>query len=206
MRTVRRYLLLALCTLALAGCGGVPGISQPAESASPTAAAELQPTPAPTAAVAPSASDRIVFASDRGGNEEIFAMNADGSGLARLTDHPARDYDPDWAPNRRQIAFVSERTGTPEIYLVAPDGDGLRRLTDKSGGATEPAWSPDGSQIAYVATRGDKRVLAVVMVESEETRTLFSNPPRIGAPAWSPDGTHIAFSAAEPSASNNREI
>lgn len=39
---------------------------------------------------------RIVFWSDRDGNNEIYIMNADGSDAVRLTDNPALDVAPDW--------------------------------------------------------------------------------------------------------------
>ena len=41
------------------------------------------------------------FASDRDGNFEIYAMNADGSDLARLTDNSANDEVPSWSPDGR---------------------------------------------------------------------------------------------------------
>ena len=40
--------------------------------------------------------DHIAFATGRDGNFEIYVMNADGSGLSRLTDDPADDFAPDW--------------------------------------------------------------------------------------------------------------
>ena len=41
---------------------------------------------------------RIAFYSYRDGNWEIYVMNADGSGLTRLTNNDALDLDPDWSP------------------------------------------------------------------------------------------------------------
>ena len=41
---------------------------------------------------------QIAFYSERDGNWEIYLMNADGSGLTRLTDNPANDWFPSWAP------------------------------------------------------------------------------------------------------------
>ena len=41
---------------------------------------------------------RIAFESSRDGNREIYVMNADGSGLIRLTNEPAVDRDPVWSP------------------------------------------------------------------------------------------------------------
>ena len=41
---------------------------------------------------------RIAFSSNRDGNFDIYTMSADGSGLTRLTNHPASDKDPVWSP------------------------------------------------------------------------------------------------------------
>jgi Tol biopolymer transport system component len=42
-------------------------------------------------------SKRIVFSSTQDGNQEIYIMNADGSGMmTRLTNHPAEDMWPSW--------------------------------------------------------------------------------------------------------------
>jgi TolB protein len=43
-----------------------------------------------------SPSDWIAFVSDRDGNPEIYAVQADGTGLVRITDHPAKDFNPTW--------------------------------------------------------------------------------------------------------------
>ena len=39
---------------------------------------------------------RIAFSSDRDGDWEIYATNADGSGVTRLTDAPADGAHPSW--------------------------------------------------------------------------------------------------------------
>jgi TolB protein len=41
---------------------------------------------------------RIAFTSNRAGNYDIYAMNADGRGLQRLTNTRADDVDPAWQP------------------------------------------------------------------------------------------------------------
>ena len=46
-------------------------------------------------------------------------MNADGSGVARLTDGEATDAGPAWSPDGRRIAFSSDRDdGARNIYVV----------------------------------------------------------------------------------------
>lgn len=50
----------------------------------------------------------IAFSSDRDGNDEIYVMNADGSGQARLTDNSAVDISPTWSPDGAQNAFTTD--------------------------------------------------------------------------------------------------
>lgn len=43
---------------------------------------------------------RIVFQTDRDGNDEVYLMDADGGGPVNLTDHAASDRAPTWTPPR----------------------------------------------------------------------------------------------------------
>ena len=63
----------------------------------------------------------IVFSSTRTGNGDIFAMNADGSGLTRLTSSPGRDKVPSWSPDGNRIVFVSNREGNEDIFVMSAD-------------------------------------------------------------------------------------
>jgi len=73
---------------------------------------------------------RIVFTSSRHGNAELYVMNADGSNLRRLTNHPGADTTPTWSPTGAQIAFVSDRTGSPSRTAIARRG--RRRRSTRS--------------------------------------------------------------------------
>ncbi|MGH2738713.1 MAG: TolB family protein, partial [Actinomycetota bacterium] len=68
-------------------------------------------TPAPPAGAAfPGANGKIAFRRDTTGTgtEEIFSMNADGSGQTNLTNNnPADDQKPDWSPDGTRVAFYT---------------------------------------------------------------------------------------------------
>jgi hypothetical protein len=97
---------------------------------------------------------RVAFASNRFGAYEIFVMNADGSGLARLTINGTDDLYPAWSFDGSRIAFQAYRNnGQAEIYVMNADGSGQTRLTNYGDFDGMPAWSPDGSRIAFVRRR-----------------------------------------------------
>src|SRR5204862_207115 len=52
---------------------------------------------------------RIAFANSSDGDDEIFLMNPDGSGVTRLTDNSFNDRPSGWSPNGAQILFQSDR-------------------------------------------------------------------------------------------------
>src|SRR5436309_2843912 len=75
-------------------------------------------------AVVPGGNGKIVFASDRDGNNEIYVMDADGSHQTRLTNNPADDILPAWSPDGTKIAWSTNRLGGSnyEIFVMNADG------------------------------------------------------------------------------------
>src|SRR6266545_5901313 len=140
----RRTLSTAAVLLLLVACSDGSAADRP----HPTATASASPSiPAGTRTAVTSLSGRIVFDNF----QDVWSINADGTGLTRLTRSPGPDFDATWSPDGARIAFRSERNGDPEIWLMNADGSGQRGLAD----GLSPAWSPDGSKIAY-ASPGDQ--------------------------------------------------
>ena len=65
---------------------------------------------------------KIAFISTHDGDPEIFLMNADGTGLKKLTDNTAVDAAPSWSPDGGKIVFTSDRSGAFELYRMNADG------------------------------------------------------------------------------------
>jgi parallel beta-helix repeat protein len=142
----------------------------------------------------------IVYSAWRDGNEDIYAMYADGTAVVRLTQDPARDYMPRWSPDATKIVFVSERAAdgdlsNPEIYVMNADGGEPRRLTDNAGKDWYPAWSPDGAQIAYAAEKATGEWGTFVVDAGGGEPRLISPDGMAGtSPSWSPDGDRLVVS------------
>ena len=87
------------------------------------------------------------FDNDRD-NFDIFLINADGSGLIRLSSARktngkwSNNEDPAFAPDGRHVLFVSDRTGVKQLYLVNTDGTNERRITYDNRYYSKPKWGP----------------------------------------------------------------
>ena len=139
---------------------------------------------------------RLVFTSNRDGNPELYVVNQDGSGVRRLTNHPAIDTTPTWSPAGTQIAFTSDRAGTPQIYVVGADGLNLRRLTTTESYADRPTWSPAPfNEIAFAARTGSGYDIKIYDLASGATRQITFSEGTNESPAYAPNGRHLAFTS-----------
>ena len=166
----------------------------------------LLPTVAPAATPG-----KIVFHSDRVGqnNDDIWAMNGDGSGLLQLTttSSPIQNRDATWSPDGRQIAFMSNRDGDQEVWVMNADGSSPRPLThfdNPSGGAGFPQWAPDGRTLVFsgIPVGDTSDDIFLVNADGSGLRPI-TNSPAGGqdfyyVPAVSPDGQWIAFTHQGP--------
>jgi Tol biopolymer transport system component len=152
--------------------------------------------------------DEALFACE-GWDEEtpgrvgLYAVGADGSGLARVTTAPQgrQDAPCDFSPDGTRIAFVRINLADEdrnELMIVNRNGSAEHKLID-DGVMLGCRWSPDGSTLLITAAAG---ILAVDMTESGPSATLLPVQVPSGAmlshPAWSVDGKHVAFSMALP--------
>ena len=77
---------------------------------------------------------KIAFISTHDGDPEIFVMNANGTGLRKLTDNTAVDAAPSWSPDGRKVVFTSDRSGSFELYSMNADGSQQQMIpTDVEG-------------------------------------------------------------------------
>jgi TolB protein len=81
----------------------------------------------------------LAYSGNRDGNYELYLQRAVGP-AQRLTDDPALDARPTFAPEGGRIAFESTRSGSPQLWLMDLRSGRLTQLTAHPDGARAPAW------------------------------------------------------------------
>jgi len=151
---------------------------------------------------------QIVFASTRpfGDSWAIWAMNADGTNLHRVT--TGFGYAPSWSPDGTQIAY----TGPGEaIYVVNADGWDPHRITFSNLPEGDAAWSPSGRQLVIARYRADwqtsnaRELYIVDWLGSWEVQ-LTSGDSFDANPSWAPDGSRIVFQRYRGVFGSSREL
>ena len=136
---------------------------------------------------------RIVFASNRGGNWDIYSMDEKGKNLVQLTDHPTADEYPACSLDGRRIAFISERGGPRDLYVMDSDGNNVIRLTNNNFFESRPSWSPDGTKIAFSEFRVGNWDIYAMDADGDSRTRLTQHEMDDLFPSWSPDGSKVTF-------------
>lgn len=156
---------------------------------------------------------RIAFASDRDWgtvpSTQIYSVNADGTGLTKVTNYPWWALTPSWSPDGTRIAFTGIRpeaafTGgnhahlqfhAHDIYVMGADGSQVKKIAGGPLSNTLPAWSPDGNTIAFLrcVDCGTTRQIALMKPDGSGVTEITSGAHFNWRPTWSPDGSKLAF-------------
>ena len=140
---------------------------------------------------------KIVFTSDRDGNEEIYVMNDDGTNQINLTNNPALDWYPNWSPDGKRIIFGSYRdprdNNDEEIYIMNADGSNVERLTDSPGWNGFASWSQDGNMVTFCSDRDGTQDIYIMNIDGSGVTRVTNDTEADYFPSWSPDGSKIVY-------------
>ncbi len=161
---------------------------------------------------------QIAFTSDRGGGDNIWVMNVDGSGARAVTNETFTLLNnPTWSPDGRYIAARKHYTtyrslGTGEIWLYHASGTGNgvalveRPNPQHQKELGEPIFSADGRYIYFsrdttpgpifeYAQDSNQQVFAIERYEmaTGERRQIAGGPGGAARPQPSPDGRWLAY-------------
>ncbi len=165
-------------------------------------------------------SGKLVFASDRDGEWDIFLMSVSkdgttGTALNLTSDLSGNCMQPRWSPDGNKIAFRSNNSGTDQIWVMNSDGSNKVRVTSADGYyANWPVWSPDGSKIAFYRHKGTATCSAYrtteicVMNADGSGLVCYGNTDGHGeySPSWSPDGTKLLYDRDEKTCNNPKDL
>jgi hypothetical protein len=189
----------------------------PLEEITPT---PTTPAPTSTPTVIPIVLEgKIAFLTDRDGDEAVYIMNPDGSGLARLTNRWAYDVaniQDTISPDGQNRVLVQNIQNVPQL-IMQPLYDGYsQRITYSAFACYHPSWSPDGKYIAFVSQCGghwevadpnDEAVDLLLFMGDTINDDIYLKPIHgVGFqrltdnrwefdthPSWSPDNRQIVF-------------
>lgn len=158
---------------------------------------------------------RIAFTSDRGGGDNIWVMNADGSEPKQITNESFRLLNnPVWTPDGEYIAARKHFTGTRslgagEIWLYHVGGGNGLQMIEKANDQkdlNDPAFSPDGRYLYFDQdttpgpifeynkdSTGQIYVIRRLDRETGEVTDYISGAGGAIKPTPSPDGKWVAF-------------
>jgi Tol biopolymer transport system component len=182
----------------------------------------------------------LVAGGNADGNNEIFLIHADGTGLVQLTHTTggralgfAGSTHPIFDPSGQHIVFSSDRDlvpggnadGNNDLFMMNVDGSGLRQLTFTTGGwgVNQGSLDQAGGRLLFDSDRdlvsgqntdGGYEIFAMNLDGSGLVQLTHSDSSAIQVgntfPRWTPDGASIFFASDQDltggNASGNYEV
>lgn len=163
----------------------------------------------------------ILFNANANGNNDLFIVSPDGSGLKQLTNGPESDCYPHLSPDGKRIVFMRSEKLTKEqaeglphdpdwpvdwkkrgvnplkkevecIWIMNADGSGAERLAQGS----LPHWAPDGKRLAYTVPKRPRQHRPGLFDLEKRTEKVLDLPGlKVGGfPCFTPDGKALFVS------------
>jgi eukaryotic-like serine/threonine-protein kinase len=151
---------------------------------------------------------RLMFASNRSGDWEIYSVPAGGGPAARLLARKGNQFPSSVAPDGT-ILFGERSKGTAaDVFTLSPDGE-VKPFLVSPFSTTGAQFSPDGRAVAYISDETGRDEVYVRPFGRQGDAAPVSTEGG-NAPRWSHDGREIlyrrgdAFLAASVSSAGDR--
>ncbi|WP_413578720.1 M28 family peptidase [Bdellovibrio sp. HCB290] len=142
--------------------------------------------------------DQKYFAQDPSYMMDIYIMNADGSGVKRLTDSKGYDGGPFFSADGKKITWRRfNATGTmAEIYTMNTDGSEQTAITKLKSMSWAPFFHPSGDYIVFGSSVMGFANFELFIVDtagkSDPVRVTFADDFD-GLPVFTPDGKSLSW-------------
>jgi tricorn protease len=129
-------------------------------------------------------------------NGDIWVVPSTGGNAKPLTQNPAKDRQPKWSPDGKQIAFISDREGSPQVFVMSSEGGTPKQLTNHTSGYSLLEWTADGNSLLVSSTRDHawrhaERFYRINVKDRGSEEMLFDDYGANGT--LSPDGKKLLF-------------
>lgn len=163
---------------------------------------------------------RLVYQSTEGGLpcDQIFVMNVDGSGKARVSTGAGRTTCSYFLPGDQRVLYSSTHLADAacppkpdfskgyvwaidpgyDVFTANADGTDLHRMTATPGYDAEATVSPDGKSIVFTSTRDGDLELYAMDVDGSNVRRLTDVVGYDGGAFYSPDSQMLCYRAHHP--------
>lgn len=137
--------------------------------------------------------NKIIYVTDQDGQYDIWSMNADSAGNAKLTnDLYIEGMVTKFCPfsDGSKIVYVRKCTDKDVICVMNADGTGQSEIYTSNEAIADLDISPNNQRLAF--TLSDQNVLAVINVDGTGYKAIATEAD--GSIAWSPDNSQLVFS------------
>ena len=146
----------------------------------------------------------IVFQSNRDGNWEIYRALPDGAQPFRLTNDPAVDESPSFAPDGHTVVFArAQSKNARDIYLLdIPAIENAICISRHAADDWNPIFSPKGEYLAFVSDRANTPATATPERQSDiflfsladsSLKKFSQGFGNKSAPCFTPDGAAVIY-------------
>jgi len=148
--------------------------------------------------------NRVLFVSDRGGHEDIYAIESDDAErpklveahkfkTTKLTDTPEAEFGVGYAPDGKRVSFL--RSG--KLWTMNPDGSDQKAVVDQPQ-VFDYDWSPDSKWLVYARRDGSSASELYIVpaggpTDKDPARNVTRYATYNGGVSWSLDGKKICF-------------
>jgi Tol biopolymer transport system component len=144
--------------------------------------------------------ERIAYI-ELGGQQDLWAMNVDGTAEEKVTDDVFKDWNPSWLGDNETLYFYSDRGGSYDVWRIRADGSGVSNVVSVPYRVTSAVPSPDGHFVAFHGGATDFTALAEFGEDGGDAEiTVLPQVPddgrRLIPSRWSPDGKWLAGNRA----------
>jgi Tol biopolymer transport system component len=163
---------------------------------------------------------KLIFQSTRDGRgcDQIYEMNANGSGLRMLSTGKGRTTCAYFFPSGNRILYSSTHEASPDcppkpdysrgyvwalypsfdIYTARPDGSDLKPLAPAPGYDAEATIAPNGRKIVFTSLRSGDLDIYTMDPDGRNLRRLTTEEGYDGGPFLSSDSQWIVYRAHHP--------